>query len=34
MSYAFVQDIPVTWDTYLGIAEALGEAPPRASCST
>ena len=28
MSYAFVQDIPATWDTYLGIAEALGEAPP------
>jgi len=28
MSYAFVQDIPATWDTYLGIAEALGGAPP------
>ncbi len=28
MSYAFVQDVPATWDTYLGIAEALGEAPP------
>lgn len=28
MSYAFVQDIPATWDTYLGIAEALGPAAP------
>jgi len=28
MSYAFVQDIPATWDTYLGIAEALGAAAP------
>lgn len=28
MSYAFVQDTPATWDTYLGIAEVLGEAPP------
>ena len=28
MSYAFVQDTPATWDTYLGIAEALGAAGP------
>jgi len=28
MSYAFVQDIPATWDAYLGIAEALGAAAP------
>jgi len=28
VSYAFVQDIPATWDMYLGIAEALGEALP------
>ncbi len=28
MSYAFVQDIPATWDTYVGVAEALGETPP------
>ncbi len=28
MSYAFVQDIPATWDTYLGIAEALEGAAP------
>jgi hypothetical protein len=28
MSYAFVQDIPATWDTYLEIAEALGSTAP------
>jgi hypothetical protein len=28
VSYAFVQDIPATWDTYLGIAEALEAAVP------
>jgi hypothetical protein len=28
MSYAFVQDLPATWDAYLAIAEALGEAHP------
>ena len=28
MSYAFVLDIPATWDTYLGIAEVLGAPAP------
>ena len=28
MSYACVQDIPATWDTYLGIAEALETPAP------
>lgn len=28
MSYAFVQDIPATWDTYIGIAEVLGASAP------
>jgi hypothetical protein len=28
MSYAFVQDIPATWDTYLAIADALEAAAP------
>ena len=28
MSYAFVQDIPVTWDTYLATAATLGWPPP------
>ena len=28
MSYAFVQDTPATWATYLGIAEALGADRP------
>lgn len=28
MSYAFVQDIPATWDTYRGIADALGASAP------
>lgn len=28
MSYAVVQDIPATWDTYIGIAEVLGASAP------
>jgi hypothetical protein len=28
MSYAFVQDVPATWDTYREIAEALGPTAP------
>ncbi len=28
MSYAFVLDIPATWDTYLGIADVLGAPAP------
>jgi hypothetical protein len=28
MSYALVQDIPASWDTYLGIADALGASAP------
>jgi hypothetical protein len=28
MSYAFVQDIPATWERYLRIADALGAAAP------
>ena len=28
MSYAFVQDVPATWDTYRGIAEALSPDCP------
>ena len=28
MSYAFVQDVPATWDTYRGIAETLSSDCP------
>ena len=28
MRYAFVQDIPATWETYLGIADTLEAASP------
>ena len=28
MSYAFVQDVPATWDTYRGIAETLSADCP------
>lgn len=28
MSYAFVQDVPATWDTYRGIAESLAAGCP------
>ena len=28
MGYAFVQDVPATWDTYRKVAEALGAAAP------
>jgi len=28
MGYAFVLDVPATWDTYLGIAEVLGAPAP------
>ena len=27
MRYACVQDVPASWETYLGIVEGLGEAP-------
>ena len=28
MGYAFVQDVPATWDSYREVAEALGAAAP------
>jgi hypothetical protein len=28
MLYAFVQDVPATWDTYRGVAETLEAEPP------
>ena len=28
MSYAYVQDVPAAWDTYLGMAAVLGGAAP------
>ena len=28
MGYAFVQDVPATWDTYREVADALGAAAP------
>jgi hypothetical protein len=28
MSYAFVQDVPATWDTYRGVAETLAAGYP------
>lgn len=29
MSYAFVQDVPATWDTYRGVAETLAQSCPK-----